>query len=107
MSPREMPIYDIADFKYLGSESDFYANTFAEHLLQHEHMVMAPHRHGFYVSVLFTQGNGIHEVDFQTFDIRPGYIFLLSPGQVHHWKVSDDVDGYIIFHKKEFYDLNF
>jgi AraC-like DNA-binding protein len=107
MSPREMPIYDIADFKYLGSESDFYANTFAEHLLQHEHMVLAPHRHGFYLSVLFTRGNGIHEVDFQTFDIRPGYIFLLSPGQVHHWKVSEDIDGYIIFHKKEFYDLNF
>ncbi len=62
-----MPIYDIADFKYLGSESDFYANTFAEHLLQHEHMVLAPHRHGFYLSVLFTRGNGIHEVDFQTF----------------------------------------
>ena len=102
-----MPIYDIADFKYLGSESDFYANTFSEHLLQHEHMILAPHRHGFYLSVLFTRGNGIHEVDFQTFDIRPGYIFLLSPGQVHHWKVSEDTEGYIIFHKKEFYDLNF
>lgn len=107
MSPKEMPIYDIADFKYLGSESDFYANTFAEHLLQHEHLVLAPHRHGFYLSVLFTRGNGVHEVDFQTFDIRPGYIFLLSPGQVHNWKVSEDIDGYIIFHKKEFYDLNF
>ena len=102
-----MPIYDIADFKYLGSESDFYANTFSEHLRQHEHMILAPHRHGFYLSVLFTRGNGIHEVDFQTFDIRPGYIFLLSPGQVHHWKVSEDTVGYIIFHKKEFYDLNF
>jgi AraC family transcriptional activator of pobA len=107
MSPGEMPIYDIADFKYLGSESDFYANTFAEHLVQHEHMVLAPHRHDFYLSVLFTKGNGIHEVDFQAFDIRPGYLFLLSPGQVHHWKVSEDIDGYIIFHKKEFYDLNF
>ncbi|WP_431211478.1 AraC family ligand binding domain-containing protein [Puia sp. P3] len=107
MPPGKMPIYDIADFKYLGSESDFYANTFAEHLIQHEHMVLAPHRHGFYLSVLFTRGNGIHEVDFQTFDIQPGYIFLLSPGQVHYWKVSEDIDGYIIFHKKEFYDLNF
>jgi len=102
-----MPIYDIADFKYLGSESDFYANTFAEHILQHEHMILAPHGHDFYLSVLFTRGSGIHEVDFQTFDIRPGYIFLLSPGQVHHWRVSEDIDGYIIFHKKEFYDLNF
>jgi len=107
MSRRRIPIYDIADFKYLGSESDFYANTFAKHLLQHEHMILAPHRHGFYLSVLFTRGNGIHEIDFQTFDIRPGYVFLLSPGQVHTWRVSEDIDGYIIFHKKEFYDLNF
>jgi len=107
MAPGVMPIYDIADFKFLGSESDFYANTFAEHLIQHEHMVLAPHRHDFYLSVLFTRGNGIHEVDFQTFDIRPGHVFLLSPGQVHHWKMSEDIDGYIIFHKREFYDLNF
>lgn len=107
MPARDMPIYDIADFKYLGSESNFYANKFSEHLLQHEHMVLAPHRHDFYLSVLFTQGNGFHEVDFQTYDIRPGYVFLLSPGQVHHWNVSEDIDGFIIFHKKEFYDLNF
>lgn len=107
MPRREMPIYDIADFKYLGSADDFYANTFAEHLLQHERMVLAPHGHIFYLSVLFTRGNGIHEVDFQTFDIRPGYIFLLTPGQTHHWKMSEDIDGYIIFHKKEFFDLNF
>jgi AraC-like DNA-binding protein len=32
---------------------------------------------------------------------------MLFPGQVHTWKVSKDIDGYIFFHDKEFYNLNF
>ena len=32
---------------------------------------------------------------------------MLFPGQVHTWEVSRDIDGYIFFHDKEFYDLNF
>jgi len=32
---------------------------------------------------------------------------MLFPGQVHTWKVSKDIDGYIFFHNKEFYNLNF
>lgn len=32
---------------------------------------------------------------------------MLSPGQVHTWKLSKDIDGYIVFHDKEFYNLNF
>ena len=32
---------------------------------------------------------------------------MLGPGQVHSWDLSGDIDGYIFFHTKEFYDLNF
>jgi hypothetical protein len=59
------------------------------------------------VGVLFTKGSGIHEIDFNSYDIVPGSVFMLFPGQVHTWKVSKDIDGYIFFHDKEFYNLNF
>ena len=107
MVGKPIPVYDIENFSYRGTESDFYANTFPDHLKQHAHLILAPHRHVFYMSVLFTKGSGIHEIDFKVYDIVPGSVFVLFPGQVHTWKVSKDIDGYIFFHDKEFYNLNF
>jgi AraC family transcriptional regulator, transcriptional activator of pobA len=107
MAGKFIPVYDIDNFSYRGTESAFYASTFPDHLKQHAHLILAPHRHVFYVSVLFTKGSGIHEIDFNAYDIVPGSVFMLFPGQVHTWKLSKDIDGYIFFHDKEFYNLNF
>jgi AraC family transcriptional regulator, transcriptional activator of pobA len=107
MVGKSIPVYDIDNFSYRGTESGFYASTFPDHLKQHAHLILAPHRHVFYMSVLFTKGSGIHEIDFNAYDIVPGSVFMLFPGQVHTWKVSKDIDGYIFFHDKEFYNLNF
>jgi len=107
MAGKSIPVYDIENFSYRGTESGFYANTFPEHLKQHSNLVLAKHRHVFYLSVLFTKGSGTHEIDFNTYDIVPGSVFMLSPGQVHTWTVSKDIDGYIFFHNREFYNLNF
>jgi AraC family transcriptional activator of pobA len=107
MVNKELPVYDIEEFKYLGTESNFYANTFKSHLNQHHQFILAPHRHNFYISVLFTKGSGTHEIEFNTYNIKPGSVFLLAPGEVHDWHLSKNIDGYIIFHTKEFYDLNF
>ncbi|HVS95113.1 MAG TPA: AraC family transcriptional regulator [Puia sp.] len=107
MAGKPIPVYDIDNFTYWGTESSFYANAFPDHLKQHAHLILAPHRHVFYVTVLFTKGSGSHEIDFNTYEIVPGSVFMLSPGQVHTWKLSKDIDGYIVFHDKEFYNLNF
>lgn len=107
MAGKSFPVYDINNFSYRGTERAFYANTFPEHLKQHAHLILAPHRHAFYASILFTKGSGIHEIDFNAYDIVPGSVFMLFPGQVHTWEVSKDIDGYIFFHDKEFYNLNF
>lgn len=104
---KQLPVYDIEKFRYLGEESNFYANTFKAHLKQHHHFILAPHRHDFYVGILFTRGSGKHQIEFNNYSIKPGYVFMMAPGQVHDWKVSNDIDGYIFFHTKEFFDLNF
>jgi AraC family transcriptional regulator, transcriptional activator of pobA len=107
MKKKTLPIYDINQFQYLGKESDFYANTFTAHLKQHSDMVLEPHKHNFYLSVLFTRGKGTHEIEFNTYDVRPGKIFMIAPGQVHNWQFPKDTNGYIFFHTKEFFNLNF
>jgi AraC-like DNA-binding protein/quercetin dioxygenase-like cupin family protein len=104
---KQLPVYDIEKFRYLGEESNFYANTFKAHLKQHAHIIWAPHRHDFYVGMIFTKGSGTHQIEFNNYNIKPGQVFMIAPGEVHDWKLSKNIDGYIFFHTKEFFDLNF
>jgi AraC-like DNA-binding protein len=34
-------------------------------------------------------------------------MFFLQPGQMHHWDLSDDVEGFVIFYSQEMYNLYF
>jgi len=107
MRKKALPVYDIDNFSFGGDENDFYINKFSTHLSQYKHAVFAPHGHSFYVSLLFTKGSGMHEIDFNVYKVKPGIAHVLSPGQVHNWKLSDDIEGYVIFHTADFYNLNY
>ncbi|MFV8440878.1 AraC family transcriptional regulator [Flavobacterium sp. LB2P44] len=100
------PIYDIQRFNCSAVNSDLYINTFENHLINHS-FVEEPHRHNSYVLVFFTKGSGIHEIDFDVFSIQPGSMFFLQPGQMHHWDLSDDVEGFVILYSGEMYNLYF
>jgi AraC family transcriptional regulator, transcriptional activator of pobA len=96
-----LPIYGITEFS--REKNTFYSNDLHTHLKSH-HFINRPHKHSTYISVLFTKGSGEHQIDFDTFPVKPGSVFMLNPGQVHSWKLSNYSDGYVFFHSKEFYD---
>ena len=100
------PVYSIDQFNCNSVTSDLYINTFKNHLVNHN-FIEKPHRHDFYVLVFFTNGTGSHEVDFDRFLIQRGSAFLLQPGQMHHWILSEDTDGFIVFYSAEIYNLYF
>ena len=100
------PIYSIQRFNCNDINSDFYINIFKNHLVDHS-FVEEPHRHNSYVLVLFTNGSGMHDIDFDTFKIEPGSMFFMQPGQIHHWSLSDDIDGFVVFYSQEMYNLYF
>jgi AraC-like DNA-binding protein len=103
---KKYPVYSIEQFNCNSVNSDLYVNTFKNHLLNHS-FVEKPHRHNFYLLVLFTNGSGVHEVDFDRFAIHPGSAFVLQPGQMHHWVLSEDIEGFIVFYSAEMYNLYF
>lgn len=41
------------------------------------------HVHNFYEIVWFTEGEGVHTVDFREYPVNPGTLFFVAPGQVH------------------------
>jgi AraC-like DNA-binding protein len=102
----ELPIYQINQFKNAKRSGRLYASDLSNHLKEHD-FITTPHKHNFCLLVLFTQGKGEHEIDFNTYPVEPGSIFILKPGQVHNWKLSKDIEGYIFFHTKDYYDLVF
>lgn len=61
-----------------------------------------PHRHSFYEILFVTGGVGLHYIDLVQYVVRPPCMYLLAPGQVHHWKDEKDVRGIAIIFRDEF-----
>lgn len=104
---KRVSILKIEQFHDHDATEDFYANTLQNHLQTRHKDIALPHKHNFYLAVLFTKGTGIHEIDFMSYDVKPGTLFFLNPGQTHHWELSEDTEGYIFFHTQGFYDLHY
>ncbi|WP_347050535.1 AraC family transcriptional regulator [Flavobacterium olei] len=103
---KKYPIYSVQNFNCNDIHREFYVNTFKEHLKSHS-FVEEPHRHDSYLMVFFTNGSGMHEVDFDSFEIKKGSLFVLQPGQMHHWSLSEDIEGFVIIFSQELYNLYF
>lgn len=101
----ETPVYCLDAFSEKAKENAFYIETLKSHLRQHP-FISKPHRHDFYLVLYITQGSGEHTIDFITYPVVPNSFFLMTPGQVHSWKLSADADGFILFFTSEFYQLN-
>lgn len=106
MKKSDFPVLDIDQFTFFSDRREFYASKISGHLKKYK-FVLAPHRHSFFFVALTTKGSGKHMIDFNTYDIKPGAIFFMTPGQAHSFKLSKDFDGYIFFHTREFFDLSF
>jgi AraC-like DNA-binding protein len=103
---KKYPVYSVENFSCNDIHREFYVNTFREHLKSHS-FVEEPHRHDSYLMVFFTDGSGIHEIDFDRFEIKKGSLFVLQPGQMHHWSLSEDIEGFVIIFSQELYNLYF
>lgn len=104
---KSFTILDIQQFESKEKKKEFYTNTIENHLVTSHKNILKPHKHNFFLTVLFTHGSGIHEIDFVKYDVKPGSLFFLNPGQMHHWEFSEDIRGFIFFHTQSFYDIHY
>ncbi len=102
----KLPVFNISNFDDYNNcmkfDGSFYVRSFNEHVKENV-FIEKPHGHNFYLILLITKGKGIHTIDFLEYDVYPGTMFIVSPGQIHHWNLSADVDGYILFFTKEYF----
>ncbi|MEB2776119.1 helix-turn-helix domain-containing protein [Algoriphagus sp. D3-2-R+10] len=103
MLKQTLPTYQIPDFENPSNAPDhFYYSRLNKHLITHQ-FIQKPHKHDFFILVLFTQGRGNHLIDFNYYSVNPNSAFFLSPGQVHSWTLSKDTNGHILFFSSDFY----
>ncbi|MDA9069861.1 AraC family transcriptional regulator [Algibacter sp.] len=105
-----LPVFNITNFNDYNNcmefDKNFYIRPFNDHVNENL-FIESPHGHDFYLVLLITKGSGTHSIDYKEYDVEPGMLFIVSPGQVHCWDLSDDVDGYVMFFKKEYFLIDF
>lgn len=100
---KKTPIYNLSAFKGSFDTSEFYCNYLNPHIKEHK-FTNLPHKHDFYLIMIVTGGTGWHEIDFTRHEVQKGSVFMMQPGQMHYWKLSDDISGYVFFHSPTFYN---
>ncbi|MBF9238123.1 helix-turn-helix domain-containing protein [Hymenobacter sp. BT683] len=96
------PVLALASFPQAQAAQPYYCERLETHVVRFPH-VNVPHAHDFYLLLYISEGTGTHTVDLVTYELRPGSLFFLAPGQVHHWQLGADVRGFVVFFDTDFY----
>jgi AraC family transcriptional activator of pobA len=83
-------------------EDDILISRFASYLAIHPNLA-SPHRHSFYHLLFFTEGDGMHTIDFNHFEVKPHQIYFMNPGQVHSWHFKGHVEGFVVNFSADFF----
>jgi AraC family transcriptional activator of pobA len=102
MKPIAPPVLALASFPAPPARTPYYCERLETHVVRFPH-VNVPHAHDFYLLLYITEGAGTHTVDLVTYELRPGSLFFLAPGQVHHWQLDADTRGLLVFFDTDFY----
>lgn len=65
-----------------------------------------PHRHDFYELMFFQKGEGIHEIEFNSFEIKPYSIHFIPRSAIHQVKKEGPVEGYTLSFDEHFLNHN-
>ncbi|MEX6689875.1 helix-turn-helix transcriptional regulator [Danxiaibacter flavus] len=72
--------------------------------LHGERHIDKPHKHDFFIIMLFEKARGIHTIDFRDYAIENRQIHVLFPGQVHRWDIEPETIGYQLMIDRVFFE---
>jgi AraC-like DNA-binding protein len=62
-----------------------------------------PHGHKDYLEIIYLEeGAGFHQIDFNRFVVKPHSLYLIMPGQIHSWELTEIPKGYVAMVQKDF-----
>ncbi|QIX60291.1 helix-turn-helix domain-containing protein [Hymenobacter sp. BT18] len=102
MKSPALPVLTLESFPQGRARRPWYLERLAQHVANFPG-VSQPHAHDFYLLLYVTRGHGTHTIDLVTYDLQPGALFFMTPGQVHHWQLPYDAQGYVVLFEADFY----
>jgi len=98
----------IANFPTLNI-SEFWPNQDAGNsLLYHEiigeRYIEKPHKHDFFLFMLFEEGSGTHSIDFINHQVKSKQLHLLFPEQIHKWKLGEETHAHQLMISKSVFE---
>lgn len=104
MNKHDFPVFDICSLNTDKNENELFSvDRFRGYVDSNPHLQIM-HNHNYYHLVFFTEGSGMHTIDFEQFPVKEGMIYFMRPGQVHQWKFQNKYDGYVINFSANFFD---
>lgn len=96
-----VPIISIQSFRkgQLAGRDELLFNE-----LHGERHIDKPHKHDFFVIILFDKASGIHNIDSKDYPIDDKEIHILFPGQMHKWQINDGTIGYQLMTERSFFE---
>lgn len=62
-----------------------------------------PHGHKDYLEIIYLeQGAGFHQIDYNRFVVKPHSLYLVMPGQIHSWELTEIPKGFVAMVQKDF-----
>lgn len=96
-----VPVIGIQEFRkgQLAGRDELLFNE-----LRGERHIDKPHKHDFFIIILFDKAQGIHTIDFRDYPIGNRQIHVLFPGQVHRWDIEPKTIGYQLMIDRVFFE---
>jgi len=79
-------------------------NDLLYNLIQGEKHIDKPHKHDFFIIILFDEAQGYHNIDFIDYQIENKQVHVLFPGQVHKWHIKPLSKGYQLMINHVFFE---
>lgn len=96
-----IPVMNIEEFRkgQLAGREEILFNE-----LNGERTIAKPHKHDFFIIILFEHAQGVHNIDSIDYAIGNHEVHVLFPGQMHKWTIKAGTLGYQLMVEKSFFE---
>ena len=102
--PHRFPHYHIGHFLNEPARPRDFALSRFERMVEPD--IEDPHYHTFYEILWVESGHSRQVIDDQEYELTPGCLFFISPGQLHHFEDWHDLRGGTLLFTEHFFLLN-
>ncbi len=100
---KNIPIRHIKAVQKESDLSESFSIRNVGDLLAVKDMVQELHRHDFFFILALEKGEGMHEIDFASYEVKDNSVFFMRPGQVHQLTLKAESTGFLMEFKTDFY----